>query len=334
MSSMRDHEVFQLPSSIAIRDEADVYSFASMAKHLALQLGFTDFQAGLIFLAASEIAMNSFRHAKHGVAIIQVTDNNRGIGINVEDQGPGIGNLELAMKDGFSTRLTLGLGLGAARRSMDEFLVKSSASGTSVTMSCYLPVPRELIDTGMVSFPVVGGDVNGDAYLIKGYEGDKMLTAIFDGAGKGIQAAKSAELVKKEVLENYKLPLDELVRLCHEKLVKYQVSRGVEVALLRITPDSIESLIMGNTSIQADSTQHLNFSFHDGSIGIRLPDSLTVQRRLRPDQFTVVMHSDGIKDINYASCNSDDVFAQRLAEQIFDQYAVTDDDATVIAIKG
>lgn len=161
-----------------------------------------------------------------------------------------------------------------------------------------------------------------------------MLAAIFDGAGKGIQASKSAEFVKKQVLENYKLPLDDLVRLCHEKLVKYQVSRGVEVALLRITPDSIESLIMGNTSIQADSTQHLSFFFHDGSIGTRLPSSLTVQRRLRPDQFTFVMYSDGIKDVNYASCCTDDAFAQRLAEQIFDQYAVVDDDATVIVLKG
>nr|WP_297347557.1 ATP-binding protein [uncultured Glaciecola sp.] len=331
---MRDKEDIQLSSSIVIQDEADVYSFASMAKHIALQLGFTYFQAGLIFLAASEIAMNSFRHAEHGVAIIQVTDNNKGIEINIDDRGPGIGNLELAMKDGFSTRQTLGLGLGAAQRSMDEFSVKSSASGTSVKMSCYLPIPRQLIDTGVVSFPVVGGDVNGDAYLIKGYEGDKMLVAIFDGAGKGIQASKSAEFVKKQVLENYKLPLDDLVRFCHEKLLKYNLSRGVEVALFRITPDSIESLIMGNTSIQADSTQHLSFFFHDGSIGTSLPNSLTVQRRLRPDQFTFVMHSDGIKDVNYDSCCSDDLFAQRLAEQIFDQYAVVNDDATVIVLKG
>jgi anti-sigma regulatory factor (Ser/Thr protein kinase) len=327
-------EAGEQPTMIEVRDEADVYAFASMAKHFALQLGFTCFQAGLISLAASEIAMNSFRHAKQGRAIIQATDNHKGIEIKINDTGPGIDNIEFAMEDGFSTQKTLGLGLGAAKRSVDEFSIKTSASGTSVIMARYLPVTRQLIDTGMVSFPVVDGSVNGDAYLIKGYEGDKLLSAVFDGAGKGIQASKSAELVKEVFLKNYKLPLDKLVLLCHEKLVEYQVSRGVEVALLRITPDFIESLIMGNTTIHANSIPRSSFFFHDGSIGIKLPNALSVQCIPRPKQFSFVMHSDGIKDVNYARYCSSDLSAQGLAERIFDQHAVTDDDATVIVLKG
>jgi serine/threonine-protein kinase RsbT len=139
MPKIRPIEAAQHSSVIKVGVEADVYAIVGMVKNLTLQLGFTAFQAGLVSLAVAEIAMNAVRHAHHGVVFIDAADNHKGIEIKVEDRGAGINNLSLAMEDGFSTKNTLGLGLGVASRSVDVFSIKSSACGTSVAMASYLP---------------------------------------------------------------------------------------------------------------------------------------------------------------------------------------------------
>lgn len=317
-----------------IQDENTVYVLANQVKELALGLGFTLFNAGLISTASAEIAMNTVRHAVGGTANVQPCLNDKGIEIQIADNGPGISNIELAMQDSYSTRISLGLGLGAAKRSVDEFIIDTSDQGTLITLRSHLPVPREEIDTGMVSFPCVGEQVNGDAYFVKGYEGDKLIAAVYDGAGKGEKADESTQIVSQLLKKHYQLPLDEIISLCHQELLSRQMSRGVEIALVRITPDTVESVKLGNVSIHAHSQPRASVSPQNGSMGLLIPSDIHIHRFKRPQQFCFVLHSDGVVDVDYSATFLNDYSAQKVAETLFDRHAITDDDSTVVIVKG
>jgi serine/threonine-protein kinase RsbT len=94
--------------------------------------------------AISEIASNVWRHAGSGGLRLAGRDEPERVGVEVTatDSGPGIPSLELAMRDGWSTKGSMGLGLPGARRLMDEFSISSTlGAGTTVEMTRWLPKP-------------------------------------------------------------------------------------------------------------------------------------------------------------------------------------------------
>jgi serine/threonine-protein kinase RsbT len=123
---------------VQIEREADIVLARQAGRQLAAQLGFTSTDQTLIATAISEVARNIVVYAQHGEIVLTRSDANDGrVGIQVVavDQGPGIDNKELAMRDGFSTKNSLGLGLPGARRLMDDFTLESEIGrGTTVTM--------------------------------------------------------------------------------------------------------------------------------------------------------------------------------------------------------
>jgi serine/threonine-protein kinase RsbT len=91
----------------------------------------------LIATAISEVARNIVVYANHGEIVLSTADEGGRVGIQViaVDSGPGIDNKDLALRDGFSTKNSLGLGLPGARRLMDDFALESEVGrGTTVTM--------------------------------------------------------------------------------------------------------------------------------------------------------------------------------------------------------
>ena len=107
---------------------------------IARSLGMDAIQQGLVATAAMELATNVVKYASRGVMDIMVVKSPRpGITILVEDQGPGITDIEEAMKCNSSTGNTLGLGLPGSRRMMDEFNIESQAGvGTRVKVTKWL----------------------------------------------------------------------------------------------------------------------------------------------------------------------------------------------------
>jgi serine/threonine-protein kinase RsbT len=88
--------------------------------------------------AASELARNTVQHGGGGRVTIEAVEDfgRRGIRLTFEDEGPGIPNVELAMKDGFTTGGGLGLGLSGARRLSNDFSIESTVGkGTRVTIT-------------------------------------------------------------------------------------------------------------------------------------------------------------------------------------------------------
>jgi serine/threonine-protein kinase RsbT len=104
----------------------------------AVDLGFSLVDQTKIVTAASELARNAMLHGGGGHATIEiVTDGaRRGIRLTFADEGPGISDIELAMRDGYSTGDGLGLGLSGAKRLTNEFsIVSTPGQGTRVVVT-------------------------------------------------------------------------------------------------------------------------------------------------------------------------------------------------------
>jgi len=104
----------------------------------AVDLGFSLVDQTKLVTAASELARNLVQHAGGGVVKVETIAEGprRGLRLVFEDKGPGIPDLELAMRDGYSTDGGLGLGLSGARRLSNEFAIDSTpGQGTRVTIA-------------------------------------------------------------------------------------------------------------------------------------------------------------------------------------------------------
>jgi serine/threonine-protein kinase RsbT len=122
---------------VPITSEADILIARQQARAMAAKLGFWSVEQSFIAIAISEIALNIVQYAGQGEIILNTMEKNgtQGIVIVARDEGPGIADIALALRDGYSTGGGPGLGLSAAKRLMDEFEIFSEAGkGTTVTM--------------------------------------------------------------------------------------------------------------------------------------------------------------------------------------------------------
>jgi serine/threonine-protein kinase RsbT len=122
---------------VVIGADADLVTARAQGRALAQELGFTRPDPTLIATAISELARNIVMHVGHGEIIMRplYEDRRRGLLVIVRDEGQGIADVEAALRDGSSSRGSLGLGLPGARRLMDEFEIDSEKGrGTTVTM--------------------------------------------------------------------------------------------------------------------------------------------------------------------------------------------------------
>ena len=127
--------------NVAIERETDIVTVRRKGRELAGAIGFGSTEQTIIALAISEIARNIVSYAKRGDITLSRVDSGgrRGIAIVARDEGPGIANIELAMRDGYSTAKSLGIGLPGAKRVMDDFeLASTPGKGTTVTMKKWL----------------------------------------------------------------------------------------------------------------------------------------------------------------------------------------------------
>lgn len=123
---------------IALHDQEDVVRFRQNVRLVASQLGFSLVEQTKVITAASELARNTVVHGKggHGTVRVVTIGARSGIRLHFDDQGPGIADIDLALKDGFTSGGGMGLGLGGAKRLSDEFgIVSAPGKGTQVTIT-------------------------------------------------------------------------------------------------------------------------------------------------------------------------------------------------------
>jgi serine/threonine-protein kinase RsbT len=122
---------------MVIEKEQDVVPYRNRVKEFAVKMGMSLVNQTKLITAASELVRNMLKYANGGVTTIEVVSKGRenGIRLTFEDKGPGIPDIPQAMKDGFSTGKSLGLGLPGAKRLASEFDIKSTVGkGTTITL--------------------------------------------------------------------------------------------------------------------------------------------------------------------------------------------------------
>ena len=127
---------------VAINADADLVDARAEGRAMAERLGFPRPDPTLIATAISEVARNIVVHVGRGEILLRpIQEAHRyGLVVIARDEGAGIRDLEGALREEYSARGGLGLGLSGARRLMDEFEIESSAdTGTTVTMKKWRP---------------------------------------------------------------------------------------------------------------------------------------------------------------------------------------------------
>src|SRR3990172_926290 len=124
-------------TSVPIEHEGDIVTARQKGRELAAASGLSVTEQTLVATAISEVARHIVVYAQRGEVVPAALEDpgRRGVQVVARDEGPGISNPELAMRDGYSSSNSLGMGLPGAKRLMDEFELSSTVGkGTTVTM--------------------------------------------------------------------------------------------------------------------------------------------------------------------------------------------------------
>lgn len=121
-----------------LRNSRDILTVRNVVRMWAADLGFNLVDQTKMITAASELARNTVDYGGGGAVEFEMLNDGprRGLRLHFIDQGPGIPNIDLALKDGYTTGSGLGLGLGGAKRLVNDFRIDSEAGkGTRVTIT-------------------------------------------------------------------------------------------------------------------------------------------------------------------------------------------------------
>jgi serine/threonine-protein kinase RsbT len=123
---------------LPLKTSNDVVLARQKVRQWAIELRFTLVDQTKLVTAASELARNTLDHGRGGHMTIELLTNGTRSGLRLafEDQGPGIANVEQALKDGFTSGNGMGLGLGGSKRLVNEFSIQSEVGkGTRVEVA-------------------------------------------------------------------------------------------------------------------------------------------------------------------------------------------------------
>jgi len=335
---------------INVNFETDVFKARRIGKEMAYSLGFDEIGVGEIETAISELATNLIKHrAKNGKIILIPliespylktpylnTGTGKGrIGIEVrsEDEGPGIKNIALAMKEGGSTAGTLGIGLSGVKRLMDEFLIESEIDKgtTAVARKWLLKDTSPGLEFSIFSRPRIGEDVSGDAYFIKRFS-SYVIFGVIDVLGHGSEAHDIALKVLTILEDNNTEPLNKIIDVCHKGL---KHTRGAAMALCRVDfkEKKLEHVAIGNVETRIYGTlDPIRPFFFNGTLGMVMENYRVIEYPYT-EGMTIAMFSDGISGRFDLSQQMLLKTPQEIAKFIFDNYARDTDDATVLVGK-
>jgi serine/threonine protein phosphatase PrpC len=177
-----------------------------------------------------------------------------------------------------------------------------------------------------------GQSVSGDIYIVQEYGEGRVLAAVIDGLGGGVEAARAADAARQMITQYIEGSLQELIQRSHTAL---HTTRGAVIGLLRLDQEGHQASFMGvgNIGVQVYSRQPIKPISKNGIIGYRLPTLLELHYVYDPGDI-FVLYSDGVSN-HFTTDGRIDIKQppQRLAEQILTSYGKYTDDATVVVMK-
>lgn len=320
----------------------------------AAELGFTEKELAEIDIVVQELGTNAATYATQNSRLHYTTTIGRGAGLELFywDTGPGIYNIDRAVRDGVSTSGSLGMGLGAIRRLMTQFDLYSTVRttsklslatarrtnhGTAVLARKWKTTARpdsfEMTRVGVWSRPHPSEQANGDAYLIKTH-GPRTLFAVVDGLGHGRGARQAADTAIDSLSEWAGEPLEEVFAAVHDVL---RATRGAVMgaAVTDVAREEMYYAGVGNVSVRIfNAPERITPIPSHGTLGARM-GRVRVWTQKWVEESMLVMTSDGLSetwDIN-AYPNLLERNPQLLAGILMRDYARASDDATVLVAK-
>ena len=344
-------------NSIEVKDAAQVGAARRVIHGFAGRIGFDENQLAEIDIVVQEIGTNAVSYAAGGGWLHFTTPPGDAPGIELFywDTGPGIYNLDRAIRDGVSTSGGLGAGLGAIRRLMDEFDVYSTVKatgrltlaaqrrtthGTALLARKWLgAVERESRQIsgakriGAWSRPRPPETINGDAYFICTRDG-RTLYAVIDGLGHGSGAHEASNVAINSLDEWRGEPLEQVFHAVHDAL---RATRGAVMSAVVIDnkAQSFQFAGVGNVLVRVfDAPGRVTPISTNGTLGARL-GQIRVWTHPWAEGATCVLASDGISAAwemdAYPGLLSHS--PQLLAGILMRDYGRTSDDATVLVIR-
>jgi len=268
------------------------------ASTYADQLGFETERAGRVALVATELASNLLKHAPRGGSLFIAQVERHGstaLDVISVDAGPGIADSEQALRDGYSTAGSAGIGLGAVARLSDSFdLYSAPGQGTVVASRISSDGRRasSTVSAAGVCAMREGESVSGDDFAIRDVDGRTRIV-VADGLGHGPGAQEaSAEAVRVFEARDGD-PVGDVLDAMHSCL---RPTRGAAVAIAEIQPDGrvLTFAGLGNIGgVLVGGGDSRSLVSHNGTVGHAMRRIQEFTYELPPDA-TLVLHSDGI----------------------------------------
>ena len=331
---MRD--ILRLP----IDDESSVGEARRLICAMCRALKFTEILINKVAIIVNELGTNITKHTVGGEIFVRAIEcrDITGIEILALDKGPGIKNLNLAMKDGYSTKNTLGGGLGAIKRLSSQFDIYTNPKGTAILSRVWLDklpknIPERNFEFGIISFPKDGEDVNGDGFYIEQEKGRTVILVV-DGIGHGLYAAEAAFEAIRIFKKNWKGKPGKIVEEIHKGL---NHTRGAVAAVAEINCEKKEVIYCGTGNIVAASVSYngrKNMVSLDGTLGGEVRKIQEFKYSWEND-FLFVIHTDGVSsrwDLN-SYIGLEFKHPSIIAGIIFRDFEKKLDDATIIVGK-
>lgn len=289
---------------IPVHDSTRVRDARVAAEAAGARARLDEHRTAVAALVATELATNLIKHAGGGRLVIHLVDcpgpAGRGPAVQITtlDHGPGIPDLTVALRDGYTTSdASLGAGLGTCRRISSAFDLYSSGRGTvsvaRVDQSTGRRGTAPACRVGGINIPLARAEHSGDAYSC--VRSDSRLTLLLaDGLGHGPKAAQASGAAVDELHRVGHLTPAEILRHLQQAL---RPTRGAAVAVAQLDTDSGELAFAGVGNIgarlhTAGSWEHL--ISHPGIVGAQFPANVPVSRRSCVPGSLLVLHSDGL----------------------------------------
>ena len=321
--------------ALPVRDPSDIGTARRAAVALAERLGASETEGGNVALVVTELATNLVRHGGGGELLVRsLPSAGAAIEIVAIDRGPGMANVEAALRDGYSTGGTSGQGLGAVRRIADRCEIFSApGAGTAVVarLRANTNGRTPVAAVAGVSVAKHGEPVCGDAWAWAP-QGDGWSVLVADGLGHGSDAARAAGEAVRIYRERAATPAADIVQAAHAAL---RPTRGAAIAIAEVRPAEGEVTFTGVGNIGGtllSGGRPRSMVSHPGIVG---HECRKVQTFSYPwaEGTVVVLYSDGLQSRwtldRYPRLRGSD--PALLAAVLYRDFARGRDDVTVVA---
>jgi anti-sigma regulatory factor (Ser/Thr protein kinase) len=321
---------------LAVHDATHVGAARRAASTAAERLGISEAEAGKVALVATELATNLVRHAGGGELLLRplIVAGQSGLEILALDRGPGISNVEQALRDGYSTSGTNGAGLGAVRRLTHRCEVFSAPGAGTVVLARFVfgaPAgPRRGAVAG-VSVAKPGETACGDAWCWTS-DPDGWTMMVADGLGHGADASVAAAEAVRVFAEHRGAAPTEIVAAAHAAL---RHTRGAALGIARVDLARGQLGFTGVGNIGATIVAGGAGRSLVSLAGIVGHESRKIQEFLYPwpEKAVVVLYSDGLQTRwtldRYPGVTSSD--PALVAALLYRDFTRGRDDVTVVA---